>query len=162
GGVLGDDQLSGFTLLSGAESTRPSGPVHRQLERALEDPLTRGVLLELRGVANMAQLEELRPRIARLRRAGKPVVAYLEDGGGRGDFYLASACDRVVASEEAFFAGLGLRAERRYYREALADWGIRIDRTSYGAYKSAYRTFSVDSTPAADREAIEHNLDIAQ
>jgi protease-4 len=162
GGVLGDEGLSGFTLLGGGASTRPVGPIHRQLERALEDPLTRGVLLELNGAANMAQLEELRPRIARLRRAGKPVVAYLERGGARGDLYLAAACDRVVASEEAHFVGLGLRAERRYYRALLDDWGLRIDRSSHGRYKSAYRGFSVDSTPAADREVIERNLDVAQ
>jgi len=162
GGVLGDDALSGFTLTGGGASTRPAGPIHRQLERALEDPLTRGVLLDLRGAANMAQLEELRPRIARLRRAGKPVVAYLENGGGRGDLYLAAACDRVVAGEEAYFAGLGLRAERRYYRGLLDDWGIRIDRSSHGRYKSAFRGYSADSTPQADREAIEHNLDVAQ
>jgi len=162
GGVLGDDALSGFTLTEGATGMQPVGAIHRQLERALEDPLTRGVLLDLRGTANMAQLEELRPRVARLRRAGKPVVAYLEQGGGRGDLYLAAACDRIVASEEAYFAGLGLRAERRYYRRLLDDWGVRIDRSSHGRYKSAWRGFSVDSTPAADREAIEHNLDAAQ
>ncbi|MGH7731081.1 MAG: signal peptide peptidase SppA [Candidatus Eiseniibacteriota bacterium] len=160
GGVLGDDALPGFGF--GGGGTRPSGPIHRQLERALEDPLTRGVLLDLRGVSNMAQLEELRPRIARLRRAGKPVVAYLESGGGRGDLYLAAACDRVVASEEAYFAGLGLRTERRYYRGLLEDWGIRIDRSSHGRYKSAYRGYSVDSTPKEDREVIERNLDVTQ
>lgn len=162
GGVLGDESLSGFTITGGPEGSVISAPYHRALERALEDPLTRGVLLDLRGVGNMAQLEELRPRIARLRRAGKPVVAYLENGGGRGDLYMASACDRVVAGEEALFMGLGLRVERRYYRRLLADWGVRIDRTSMGRYKSAYRNYSVDTTPAPDREAIERSLDVSQ
>lgn len=161
-GHLGDDALAGFTLLEGSERTRPVGPIHRALDRAREDPLTRGVLLELGGVSNMAQIEELRPRIAALRRAGKPVVAYLEQGGGRGDLYLAAACDRVVAAEEAIFQGLGLRVERRWYRRLLADWGLVIDRASHGRYKSAYRSWSADSTPPADREAIEHTLDAVQ
>jgi protease-4 len=161
GGALGDDDLGGLTLFGPVGSTAVA-PLHRQLEAALEDPLTRGVLLDLRGAANMAQIEELRARVKRLRDAGKPVVAYLEEGGGRGDFYLASACDRVVATPQAFFPGLGLRAERRYYRGFLADLGVRIDRTSYGKYKSAFRNFSVDSTPPADREAIEHSLDVVQ
>ncbi len=161
GGVLGDESLGGVSLLGG-DSRTPAAPLHRALERALEDPLTRGVLLDLRGVGGMAQLEELRPRVARLRAAGKPVVAWLEYGGGRGDLFLASACDRIVASPEGSFAGLGLRVERRYYRRLLERWGIRLDRSSIGAYKSAYRNFSVDSTPAADREAIEHNLDLMQ
>jgi protease-4 len=161
GGALGDEALSGFSLF-GASSATPAGPIHRQLERAREDPLTGGVLLELDGLSNMAQIEELRPRIAALRAAGKPVVAYLENGGGRGDLFLASACDRVFATEEAFFVGLGLRGERRYYRGLLADWGVKIDRSSIGKYKSAYRNYSADSTPAPDREVIEHALDVSQ
>ncbi len=161
GGYLGDDALAGVSIFGGPAST-PVAPLHRQLERAVKDPLTRGVLLDLTGVSNLAQIEELRPRLARLRAAGKPVVAFLEYGGGRGDLYLASACDRIVTTEEAEFGALGLRVERRYYRRLLEDWGIRLDRSSVGAYKSAYRNFSVDSTPPADREVIEHNLDIQQ
>jgi protease-4 len=161
GGRLGDDRLSGVTIFGGV-STTPSKGLHEQLERALEDPLTLGVLLELDGVSGMAQLEELRPRIVALRERHKPVVAYLENGAGRGDLYLASACDRIVTTREASFVALGLRAERRYYRQMLAAWGLRMDRSSFGAYKSAFRNFSVDSMPPADREVIEHNLDMAQ
>ena len=158
-GVLADEALPGVSLLGGgASSATPSGPLHRALERALEDPLTRGVLLDLQGSAGMAQLEELRPRIQRLRQAGKPVVADIEYGGSRGDLYLASACDRIVAGEEAPFAALGLRAERRYYKQALAGLGVRIDRTSQGIYKSAYRNFSADSTPPADTTVIQRAL----
>ena len=161
GGALGDESLGGLSVY-GPVSTTAVGPVHVQLERALEDPLTRGVLRELDGVTNMAQLEELRPRIARLRRAGKPVVAYLEESATRGDLYLAAACDRIVTTEEASFAALGLRVERRYYRRLLAGWGLRVDRSSIGRYKSAFRNFSVDSTPSADREVIERTLDQQQ
>jgi len=160
-GDLGDEALSGFSLLGGSEVT-PVQPLHEQLRRALEDPLTLGVFLDLRGVGNMAQIEELRPRLARLRAAGKPVVAFMEYGGNRADFYLAGACDRIVMPPETVPVPLGLRAERRYYRGLLAGWGIRVDRTSYGKYKSAYRDYSVDSTSDADREAIEHELDVSQ
>jgi protease-4 len=160
-GALGDEALGGVSLLGGDART-PSAPLHRALERALEDPLTRGVLLDLRGVTGLAQIDELRARVAALRAAGKPVVAWMEYGGGRGDLLLAAACDRVVAAPEAGFYALGLRAERRYYRGLLERWGVRIDRSSIGAYKSAYRGFSVDSTPPADREVLEHNLDLLQ
>jgi protease-4 len=160
-GRLADESLGGVSIFGG-DGTVSSASLHRQLERVLEDPLTRGVLLDLRGVSNMAQLEELRVRIARLRAAGKPVVAFLEYGGGRGDLYLASACDRIVATEEAVFAALGLRAERRYYRALLESWGFKLDRASVGRYKSGFRNFSVDSTPPADREQIEQQLDAHQ
>lgn len=160
-GLLADEDSGGLSLIGGPGTTA-AAPIHAALERALEDPLTRGVLLELGDAAGMAQLEELRPRVARLRAAGKPVVAYFADGGGRGDLYLASACDRVMATEEALFVALGLRVEKRYWRRLLADLGVRIDRASVGRYKSAFREYSVDSLPPADREALEHQLDQVQ
>jgi protease-4 len=160
GGVLADEALSGG--LQGGGGGRPSADLHRQLERALEDPLTRGVFLELDHSAGMAQLEELRPRIERLERAGKPVVAYLDEGGSRGDLYLASAAGLVVASPAAEFLGLGLRTERRYYRRLLERLGVRLDRSSIGDYKSAWRNYSVDSTPPADSAVINRLLDQRQ
>jgi protease-4 len=153
--TLTDEALPGGLMGGGGT---PSAPYHRQLERALEDPLTRGVFLELGGAGGMAQLEELRPRIVQLQQAGKPVVAYLPYGGGRGDLYLASAAARVYASPAAEFMGLGLRAERRYYRKALERFGIKFDRASVGEFKSAYRNYSVDSTPPADTTVIQRVL----
>jgi protease-4 len=159
-GFLADESLSGG--LEGGGGGRPSADLHRQLERALEDPLTRGVFLELDHAAGMAQLEELRPRLERLEQAGKPVVAYLQDGGSRGDLYLASAASLVVASPAAEFVGLGIRTERRYYRQLFERLGVRFDRSSIGAFKSAYRNYSVDSTPHADSLVIQQFLDQRQ
>ena len=156
GGALADEALAGGVL--GGGGATPSAPLHDQLERALADPLTRGVFLELSGVAGMAQLEELRPRITRLEHAGKPVVAYMQYGGGRGDLYMASAASRTYASPAADFVGLGLRSERRYYRRALERFGVRMERASVGDFKSAYRNYSVDSTPRADSSVIQRML----
>jgi protease-4 len=160
-GRLSDESLAGFGLLESGGGA-PSWWVHQQLERALEDPLTRGVLLDVRGVTGMTHVEELRPRIEKLRRAGKPVVAYLPYGEGRAGLLLAAACDRVVTSPEAYYRSLGLRVEQRYYRSLLERWGIRLERTSHGKYKSAYREYSSDSTDDAERESIEQILDTNQ
>ena len=156
GGVLADESLGGGAL--GGSGGRPARSLHQQLDRALSDPLTRGVFLELSGVAGMAQLEELRPKLIELKGAGKPVVVYMQYGGGRGDLYLSSAASRVYASPAAEFMGLGLRAERRYYKQALARIGVKMDRSSVGDFKSAYRNFSVDSTPAPDTVVIQRML----
>jgi len=156
-GALADQALGGG-LMGGGGGARPSAPYHQMLERALEDPLTLGVFLELGGVSGMAQLEELRPRVQRLVLAGKPVVVHMPYGGGRGDLYLASVASRVYASPAAEFVGLGLRSERRYYKDALARLGIKMDRSSVGDFKSAYRYLTADSTPPADTAVINRML----
>jgi protease-4 len=161
GGALADESLPGGGLLESGGGT-PARGIHRRLERALDDPNTRGVLLEARGLRGMAQVEELRPRIRALREAGKPVVAYLEHGAGRAGLYLASACDRVVTTPGAYYRALGLRIEQRYYRGLLEKWGVKLERSSYGEYKSAYRNYSADSSSAADREVVERVLDVNQ
>jgi protease-4 len=161
GGPLADESMSGTGLLDSGGGTQ-AGWIHHQLERALEDRNTAGVLLEVSGVSGMAQVEELRPRIRRLREAGKPVVAYLEYGAGRSGLYLASACDRVVTTPGAAYRGLGLRIEQRFYGSLLEKWGFKLERSSYGEYKSGYRNFSSDSSVAPDREVIERILDVNQ
>ena len=160
-GTLADESMGGASLTGGGGTTS-SAPLRRRLDRALEDPLTRGVLLDVRHVGGMAQVEELRPRIAALRAAGKPVVAYLEEGGGRADLYLAGACDRIVAGEESGFGALGLRTERRFWRDALERAGVRVQRSSVGAYKSAYRNLSTNAMPAADSVVVLRDLEVRQ
>jgi len=61
-------------------------------------------------------------------------------------------------SPAAEFMGLGLRTERRYYRKAFERFGIRFDRASVGEFKSAYRNYSVDSTPPPDTAVINRML----
>src|SRR5262249_20982923 len=148
--------------LVGGGGARPSRPLHEQLERALHDPLTRGVFLELNGIGGAAQLEELRPRLTALKQAGKPVVAYMQYGGGRGDLYLARAASRIYASPASEFLGLGIPAQRRSYPSPLARYGVKFERASVGIYKSAYRNYSVDSTPPQDTVVIQHLIDQRQ
>src|SRR5206468_3233671 len=57
GGVLGDEGLSGLTLTGGTEATTSVASAHRVLDRALTDPLTRGVLLDLALQVRLSQLQ---------------------------------------------------------------------------------------------------------
>jgi len=121
--VSGDlaDERRDLPPAGGAGETTPVAPIHDQLERALADPLTRGVLLDVGDTSNLAQIEELRGRVAELRAKGKPVVAYLERGGTRGDLYLASDCDRIVTTPRATFDALARRADPAAPRKSPTD-----------------------------------------
>ncbi len=79
------------------------------------DRRVRGLVLEIDALdAGWARLSSLRAQIARLRAAGKRVVAHLSSPGNR-ELYLASACDEVLADESGPVGLVGVAIERGFY-----------------------------------------------
>jgi protease-4 len=84
-----------------------------QLRKAALDLRLQGVVLRISPLnVSFAQLQDLRDALAYLRKAGKEVIAWVigEDGSGIGEYYLASAADRIYFAENALLPLLGLRA----------------------------------------------------
>ena len=84
-----------------------------QLRKAALDLRLQGVVLRISPLnVSFAQLQDLRDALAYLRKAGKEVIAWVigESGSGIGEYYLASAADRVYVAENALLPLLGLRA----------------------------------------------------
>src|SRR5579871_4066724 len=109
---------SGFTALltNGPAKLRD---VIGAIDRAAKDARVKGLILKVDASPGMAQVQELRAAVARLRAAGKFVYAYADDygegGPGDGAYDLAAAADQVwlqplgeltltaVALEQPFF-----------------------------------------------------------
>ena len=126
-GVLGDDALDGLHCHRRRPGARSAAPIHRQLERALEDPRTRGVLLELGGVRQHGAARGAAP--AHRTPARRPASRWSptsSTGGGRGDFYLAAARGTTWFAQK-LCSRARLRAERRYYQQPARRLG-RADR----------------------------------
>jgi len=84
-----------------------------QLQKASVDERLRGVVLRITPLdLPLAQLQELRGAVGRLRDAGKHVIAWVmgEDFSGNGEYYLASAADQVYFSENSLLPLIGLRS----------------------------------------------------
>jgi hypothetical protein len=128
------------------------------LERALEDPLTLGVFLELGASRAWRSSRSCEPRVQRLVLAGKPVVVHMPYGGGRGDLYLASVASRVYASRPPSSWGSDCARSGATTKTRSRAFGIKMDRSSVGDFKSAYRYLTADSTPPADTAVINRML----
>ncbi len=134
-------------------------PALRALERAVEHPATRGVVLHIRDFQwGWATLQEWREAIGRWRAAGNLVVTVLE-ATGNGGYYLASAADRVLIAPSGEIALLGVGTAMSFFGPALEKVGLRFEVEAAGAYKSFGEQFTRDSPSPENREAMEALID---
>ena len=53
-------------------------------------------------------VQEITQEIIRLRISGKPVVASISDMAASGGYYIASACDKIVANPGSVIGSIGV------------------------------------------------------
>jgi protease IV len=98
-----------------------------------------------------AQLQEVRAALMDFRASGKPLVAYLE-AGGAGEYYLASAADRIVLMPAGQLDLSGLATYELFFRGTLDKIGVYPDLLHIGDYKTASNTFTEKDYTAAHKE----------
>ncbi len=129
------------------------------LTRAARDSRITGLLLDIRALpAGWAQVEELRDAVAVFARTGKPVVAWLAEGGEK-EYALAMAAPRIVMPPEGSLFILGVSAELSFLKGTLDKLGMSADFVHVGRYKSAPEQLTRDSASQANREMIEAIVD---
>ncbi len=143
-----------------------SGPVPltvaelwKLFERAAADPSIKGVLIEPRSLsAGWGKIEEIRAGIRKVRRAGKPVHAWLAGPGTR-EFLVAAAADRLVVSPEDLLDLKGLRVEAMYFKDGLDKLGVQFEVEHIGKYKDAADPFARSAMTPETRESLNSILD---
>jgi protease-4 len=158
GGSLDDVRQSGFLGLD----AQPS--IHdyiRALDKAAEDETIGGVLLNIYPMAGSGLtdfsgiVQELAAAVERVRTAGKRVVAYLPEGGGAAELYVASYAETVVAPREAAVGGYGVSISLLRMRDFFKKYGIDWEVNAAGDYKTTFQTMFTDSTTPVQRREIE-------
>ena len=129
------------------------------LERIAADPRVKGVVLIVSGLsAGSATLGSLRASILRLRQAGKQCIAYMHELD-TWSYYLASACDEILAPESATFRAAGLWTEAVFLQDTLALVGLEADFEAIAEYKVSPDTLRRSEMTAPHREMLESLLD---
>jgi len=135
----------------------------RALHVAARDPRIHGLLLlgslSPNGYGTgYAALKEVRAAIADFKAAGKPVTAYLDFATTK-DFYLASAASRVVLNPYGVIAMPGLASEPVFFAGAFEKYGIGVQVTRVGKYKSFVEPFIRKDMSPENREQVLKLLD---
>lgn len=144
--------------LAGGSARSQSLPVVIEaLDRAAAD--NRITALFLTGSlqnAGPAQLRELREAIQRFK-AKKPVLAY-NLGWSKRDFYLAAGATTVFINPFGEMEVNGLASEPMFFGEAFKKYGVEVQVTRVGKYKSAVEPFITDRMSEPNREQVQKLL----
>lgn len=131
----------------------------RQVDAVAHDSRTKGVVLHLRPAPMpMATLQDLRELVARLRAAGKRVVAWAPFYT-TGTYYLASACDEILMMPAGLVQALGFASTGTFLADGLARAGIQADFVQVSPYKSAADPLTKSKMSPELREQITWLLD---
>lgn len=129
------------------------------VRKAEADARIRAVVVMPAGLAaGWGKLEELRALLARLRKTGKPVVAFLREPSTR-EYYVAAAAGRIYMPPEDLLDMKGLRAEVLFLRRTLDKLGVQVEIEHAGKYKDFGDRFTRTSMSPETREVLNSILD---
>lgn len=130
-----------------------------QFKKAKVDNRIKAVLLDIdmSGVG-WGKAEEIRDAITDFRSSGKPVYAFVEFGLNK-EYYIATACDKIIVPPPGQLFINGLAADVMFFRGSLDKLGIYPDIYQIGKYKSAGDMFTQKQMTDAHREYINSMLD---
>ncbi|HEU4508500.1 MAG TPA: signal peptide peptidase SppA [Pyrinomonadaceae bacterium] len=130
-----------------------------QFKKAKVDRRIKAVLLDVNmsGVG-WGKAEEIRDAIADFRTSGKPVYAFIELGLNK-EYYIATACDKIIVPPPGELFINGLAADVMFFRGSLDKLGIYPDIYQIGKYKSVGNTFTQKEMTEAHREYVNEMLD---
>lgn len=133
--------------------------VWTSLRNAAADSRIDAVVVEPEGMsAGWGKVEEFRADIARFRKSGKPVYAYLRTPQGR-DYYAVSGADRIYMGAQDQFYLKGLRAELMYFKKTLDKLGVTVDVEHAGKYKDFGDQFTRSDMSPETREVMTSVVD---
>ena len=155
-----------FSVFSGSEN-RPGQLQLRNVTRALRaaatDDRIKGLLLtgslSPSGYGSgYAALKEVRVALQDFKASGKPVKAYLTFADTK-DYYLASVANDIALDPYGMIVLPGLASEPIFYAGAFEKFGIGVQVTRVGKYKSYVEPFTRKNMSPENREQVQKLLD---
>jgi protease-4 len=130
------------------------------LDRAARDKRVRGVVFTLEsGPFDVAQVQDVRAAIRKLRAAGKFAYvyspSYAEAGSGMGAYYLASAFDEIWMQPIGMVDISGFDASGPFFRRLLDKWGVNPQFYQRKAYKNVMENLTRTGLSDPSREMLQ-------
>ena len=133
--------------------------LNRRLQAVADADNVKGVLFLFRGFQlGLAQLQNFRRAIERLRATGKEVIVFTPYLN-LPHYYAASAASKIIVPPSAQFDVLGLRSEVAFYKDALARIGVEVDVVQISPFKTAFDSFGKSEMTPEFKAQVDWLLD---
>jgi protease IV len=131
----------------------------RAIASAANDSRISGILISgnsfpIDYASGYAALREVREALMAFKASRKPIYAYLVAPSTR-TFYVASVADKIYLDPEDPMFFHGLSSGRLYYADAFQKYGIEVQVSRVGKYKSAVEPYILDKMSPESREQTE-------
>lgn len=152
------------TIMMGNEGALPGqmrnaltpGPVVKALKAVEKDKTIKGLVLRIDSPGGSALASDLMWRQIRRVAKKKPVVASIGNVAASGGYYLAVACDEILAHPESITGSIGVIAGKVTGGELIDKLGVRIDAVT-DQHGSAFASLT---TALSDEEMVNLRKDI--
>ena len=104
--------------------------------------------------SGLAALREIREALLRFKQSKKPVYAHLVVPFTR-TYYVASVADKIYLDREEGMAVSGLASEQLRFASLLKKFGIGVQVSKQGKYKSAVEPFLLDNSSPENTEQVQ-------
>ncbi len=137
--------------------------ITRAIQAAAKDDAILGIYLtgsfRSQGYGSgFAALKEVRDALMAFKASGKPVKAHLDLAGTR-EYYVASVADDLVLDPYGAIEMPGLASQPMFFTGAFEKFGIGVQVTRVGKYKSAVEPFILKQMSPENRGQIQQLLD---
>lgn len=131
-----------------------------RLQRLSPEQGARVVVLVLKDGMGLSfgRIEELRGLVSTLQSRGTQVIAWMS-GADDAAYYLATACDRILAMPQSMLEINGLSSNRFYLAGLLKKIGANAEFVKIGRFKSAPEQFTNEEASESSAEEINAILD---
>ncbi|MEG4022557.1 signal peptide peptidase SppA [Microcoleus sp. S13C4] len=130
------------------------------IEYAKKDPKIVGIYLEGSSDSSssgFANLKEVRSALQRFRDAKKPIFAYQMDWNER-DYYLGSVANTIAVNPYGALEINGFSSQAMFFTGALEKYGVGVQVTRVGKYKSAVEPFLLKKMSPENRQQTQKLL----
>ena len=147
------------TITGGEEKRITLRETLRAISSAATDSRISGILITGNSFpvdysSGYAALREVREALIDFKASKKPIYAYLNSPSTRA-FYVASVADKIYLDPEDPMFFHGLSSGHLYFADAFQKYGIEIQVSRVGKYKSAVEPYVLDKMSPESREQTE-------
>jgi protease-4 len=124
------------------EGEHPVSLLLEQFDKARRDPFVKAVILRINSPGGTVVASELmHDEITHFKKSGKPVVAVMMDVAASGGYYIACACDEIVAQPSTVTGSIGVIMLMFDVSGTMNLIGVKSDAITSGVHKDSGSPF---------------------